>query len=292
MRSDWLEAFLAFSESMNFTRAAETLHISQPALHVKISKLGDWLGQPLYRKAGRNLLLTPAGEEVAAYAREQRERSLAFLEELRGGASRWPVVLCAGTGAYLYLLGPAITAFSQSAAHPLKLVTGDQAETVRLVSSGQAHLGVTVLDATPPGIAATTLTSVGQMLVLPQGHRLAKRRRLRLADLEDEALIVPPADRPHRIMLNAMLMDAGVSWRVAVEAAGWELMLHFVALGIGVAIVNGCCQVPPGLPAKPLEELPRLRYQILQRSDGQEHAGAAALKRLLLQHKEAWRSAA
>ena len=61
MRLDWLQAFLTFSQSMNFTRAAEALHISQPALYVKIGKLAKWLGHPLYRKEGRNLILTPVG---------------------------------------------------------------------------------------------------------------------------------------------------------------------------------------------------------------------------------------
>lgn len=289
MRSDWLQAFLVFSESMNFTRAAEGLHISQPALHVKISKLSDWLGQPLYRKLGRNLVLTSAGERVAAYAREERERSLAFVEELRTGASRTPVVLCAGSGAYLYLLGAAISEFSGQAAWPLRLIAGDRHRTVQLLLTGEAHLGVTALDAVPEGIMAEDLIAVEQVLVLPRDHRLAEKRKLRLTDLQDEVLVVPPQGRPHRVMLNQMLANAGVSWRVAVEAGGWELMLHFVGLEIGLAIVNGCCRLPPGMIAKPLEELPRVRYQVLQRAGSRPHAGVSDLKRRLLANSDAWR---
>ena len=291
MRSDWLEAFLAFSESLNFTRAAEGLHISQPALHVKISKLAGWLGQPLYRKLGRNLVLTPAGERVAAYAREEHERSLAFVEELRTGVERAPVVLCAGTGAYLYLLGPTISQFSRRALSPLKLITGDRDRTLQLLLTGEAHLGVTVLDAVPDGITAENLVAVEQVLALPRDHRLAKKSRLQLADLQDQALVVPPQGRPHRVMLNQMLSHAGVTWRVAVEAGGWELMLHFVGLGVGLAIVNGCCRLPPALVARPLEELPGVRYQVLRRTGGRLHAGAAELRRLLLINGDAWRSA-
>lgn len=289
MRSDWLDAFLTFSESMNFTRAAEAMHISQPALHVKINKLADWLGQPLYGKLGRNLVMTPAGERVAAYAREQRERSRAFLEELRTGASQWPVALCAGSGAYLYLLGPAISRFSRTADHPLRLLTADREGTIAFLSSGEAHLGVAALDTVPEGLDAEVLADVDQVLVLPRGHRLAKRRKLRLADLEGEGLIVAPRDRPHRTMLGHMLMNAGVSWHVAVEAGGWELMLHFAALGVGLAIVNGCCRLPAGLIARPLEELPRVRYQLLFRPGAAQNPGAAELKRLLLANRDAWR---
>jgi DNA-binding transcriptional LysR family regulator len=289
MRVDWLQAFLTFSQSMNFTRAAEMLNISQPALHVKIGKLAEWLGQPLYRKEGRNLVLTPIGERVSAYAREEQERFAAFMDELCGGMHCQPAALCAGSGAYLYLLGPAISQFTECAAYPLKLLTGDRDHTLKLVATGLADLGVTVLDEMPSGIAAEPLTEVDQILVMPRDHPLAKRRRIRLADLHDQALIVPPRNRPHRIMVSHMLMSAGVSWRVAVEANGWDLMLHFARLGVGLAIVNGCCRVPRGLVTRPLPDLPKIRYQIVTRIGAPSHAGAIALKELLLTNSDAWR---
>ncbi len=288
MRSDWLEGFLTFSKSMNFTHAATAMNISQPALFVKVRQLAESLGQPLYRKTGRDLTLTPAGELVAAYARDQHERALAFVEMLKTGANRSPVVLCAGTGAYLYLLGPAISRFAQTSEHPLNLVTGNMDRTIAMVRSGEAHLGVTALDGLPDGLVATPLTDVDQILVLPPDHRLTKRRTVTLADLQDEALIVPPPDRPHRTMLNRMLMDAGVTWRVAVEANGWDLILHFVGLGIGSAIVNGNCRVPTGLAAKPLIELPRIRYHIVERDEVRRHPGVQALWTLLLDIANDW----
>ncbi|MGI9413867.1 MAG: LysR family transcriptional regulator [Hyphomicrobiales bacterium] len=291
MRSDWLEAFLTFAASTNFTRAAEALNISQPALHVKIGKLADWLGQPLYRRVGRNLVLTPAGERLAVFAREQTARSDAFVEQFKTGANRQPVELCAGSGAYLYLLGPAVSAFLESADQPLQLVTGNRERTVELVLTGQAHIGVTSLDAMVDGLAAEALTEVEQVLVVPDGHRLASRARVRLKDLDGEALIVAPQGRPHRMMLNRMLMAAGVSWRVAVEAEGWELMLQFARLGVGLAVVNGCCRVPPGLTARPLGELPVIGYHLVHRPGGLDHPGAAALKTLLMRNKDQWRTA-
>ena len=75
---------------------------------------------------------------------------------------------------------------------------------------------------------------------------------------------------------------------VKVAVGGWELMLHFASLGIGLAIVNGCCGLPPELVARPLEELPRVRYQVLQRAGSQPHAGVADLKRRLLANSDAW----
>ena len=54
--ADALASFAVFADHLNFTRAAEELHISQPALHVKVRKLSESLGRPLYRRAGRRLL--------------------------------------------------------------------------------------------------------------------------------------------------------------------------------------------------------------------------------------------
>jgi len=96
---------------LSFTRAAAELHISQPALHVQVRKLGDEVGRPLYRRSGRALVLTREGEQVAAFAREIRERGAAMLEQVRGEAASSPVVLAAGHGAFVYLLGPAIRRF-------------------------------------------------------------------------------------------------------------------------------------------------------------------------------------
>jgi DNA-binding transcriptional LysR family regulator len=198
-------------------------------------------------------------------------------------------VFCAGNGAYLYLLGPAISQFAKAPAYSLSLLTADGDRTLHLMQTGGAHLGVTVLGATPDGIAAEALTDVGQMLVMPPDHRLAENRTIMLADLQGEALIVPPPNRPHRVMLDRMLMGGGVTWRVAVEANGWELMLHFVQLGIGLAIVNSCCQIPFGLIARPLPELPKVRYQIVRQAGSQLHPGAEALRNLLLAHGNNWR---
>ena len=61
LRTEWLEAFIAFAERLNFTHAARALHLSQPALFVQISKLGEAVGVPLYFRQGRQLQLTMLG---------------------------------------------------------------------------------------------------------------------------------------------------------------------------------------------------------------------------------------
>src|ERR1700722_7117781 len=105
---DALRAFALFADKLNFTHAASELHISQPALFVKIQDLSETLGFALYRKIGRRLELTEQGKLVARHAREMMGRSDAFLDELQTGSDNRQVVLAAGEGTFLYLLGEPI----------------------------------------------------------------------------------------------------------------------------------------------------------------------------------------
>jgi DNA-binding transcriptional LysR family regulator len=281
LRSEWLTSFIAFAERLNFTHAAWALHLSQPALHVQIAKLTEAVGVPLYEKRGRQLALTAAGVKLLAFAREAQARADDFVTTLRTGRAAPSVTLAAGTGAFLYLLGPGIRDFLRGATARLHLLHRDRAGAVAAVRRGEAQLGVAAFDALPEDLEAQLLVRVPQVLVMPRRHALARRARLRLADLGGQALIVPPVGQPQRATLAQALDSAEVPWRVAVEATGWELVLRFVALGLGLAIVNGCVRVPPGLVGRALVELPRVSYSIVARPGLRSDEPAAQLRRLL-----------
>lgn len=285
---DALLAFAEFAEDGNFSRAALRLHLSQPALHSKISKLGAAIGQPLYVRHGRNLEITEIGRKVQRLARELAGTARAFQDELQESSAPNPVTLAAGEGAYLYLLGPGIRAHLAHRRHPLQLLTTDAAATLLAVRNGQAQLGVAALDSLPTDLATEALTRVGQVLAMPKKHPLATRRRIRLKDLAHSALIVPPVGRPHRMMLSQLLQSEQVPWQVAVEANGWELMLHLVRLGMGIAVVNACCRIPAGLTSRPIPELPSIQYHLIHRKNGVNGA-TSALKQTLLSHADGWR---
>lgn len=284
-------SFAVFAECMNFSVAAQQLHISQPALHVKIRKLSEQLEVPLYVRSGRTLTLTRHGESVARFGREILEQSQGLSAALREGAQGGRICLAAGEGAYLYLLGPAIRRFVGSGGAGLRLLTRDREGALDAVLSGRAQLGVAPLETVPSELEARTLTVVGQMLVVPAHHELASRRRLRLSDLADRELIVPPEERPHRQMLARLLQSADVRWNVAVEANGWELMIRFVQMGVGLAVVNSCCRLPRGLKGIPLPELPTLRYHVFHLKRAARNAQLKNLIEEMHRHGDAWKVA-
>lgn len=290
LKLEWLEAFATFAEHLNFTHAARALHLSQPALHAQIRRLSETLGVPLYGREGRRLQLTAEGEDVLRFARQTRERSAAFVERLRTGHSRQPLVLAAGEGALLYLLGDAVRAFATRGPAPLRVLTRDLDGTLAALRRGEAHVGVAVLDPVPDDLHGRLLAEIPQALVMPRQHPLARRRSIPVAALGELPLVLPPEGRPQREMLARAVAREGGRLHPAVEATGWELAIHFVALGLGLAVVNGCCRVPPGLVGRVVPELPRVRYHALHRPDAEGHTGLAALLATLHEHREAWRT--
>ncbi|WP_427889309.1 LysR family transcriptional regulator [Kribbella sp. GL6] len=259
-----LQAFAVFARHRNFTRAAEELHVSQPALHTRIRKLETRLGSRLYEKQGRQLLLTGAGERLAAFANDTRDRTADFLRTLDAAPPR-PLVLVAGSGAYLYLLGDSLRRVLGRGLE-LRLRTADAAGTLAAVRGGEADVGVTALGVPPDDLDCELLAQVPQTLIVRNDHRLAGRRTVRLRDLQDEALVVPPKDRPHRQQLERSMLDHGIRWSVAVEAEGWELLVHFVRLGIGPAVVNGSVRTTTAVRKIPVKDLPPIRYYVITRS--------------------------
>ncbi|TWD78972.1 DNA-binding transcriptional LysR family regulator [Kribbella amoyensis] len=278
--ADDLAAFAVFAAHRNFTHAAEELHVSQPSLHTRIRKLEQHLGRRLYTKHGRQLRLTKTGEQLAAFANDTRRRVDAFLSTLDVGPRR-PLVLAAGSGAYLYLLGDAIRRYLDKG-NQLRLVTADSRATVTAVRDGSADLGVTALGIPPDDLECERIAQYPQMLAVRPSHRLAGRRSVRLKDLEGEALVVPPKTRPHRRALERALLDQGVRWSVAVEAEGWDLLVQFVRLGVGPAIVNGSVRTTTAVRTVPVKDLPPVRYYLITCRDRPDDERLDMLRRMLL----------
>jgi LysR family transcriptional regulator, low CO2-responsive transcriptional regulator len=275
---EWLQSFAVFAEHRNFTRAAQALHMSQPALHGQVRKLAAALGVPLYVREGRSLVLTPAGVRTASFARDVGGRVRVFESGIREEVQEQPVILAAGEGSLLYLLSPSIRRFVQGGEHRLRLLTRDAPGTLDAVRQRQAHLGVTSLDTLPDDLDSEFLAEVGPVALMPADHDLAGESVLGLDDLDGQRLILPPPGRPHRVAVESALAAVGCRWEVSVEATGWEPLRRFVEMGLGLAVVNGFCPPPPGCVAVALPELGRRRYYLLSSPDPVPHPGIRALQ--------------
>lgn len=272
-----LEAFAVFARTLNFTATAKALALSQPAVFERIQLLSARLGRTLYRRDGRGLVLTPDGERVARFARELDDRWREFSGELSGAPEPEVVRLAAGEGAYLYVLGDALSAFREASAARLDLLTLGAKDTLGAVHRGEAQLGVAVVDLVPRGLEAEPLLTTPLCAALPAKHPLARRRGLTLADLRGERWVVTPDGQTHRELLTRALGKHGAMVDAPLEADGWPLMLKFVELGLGVAVVNGVCAKSPGVVLRPLAELGTVTYRLVTRRGARRSAATEVL---------------
>jgi DNA-binding transcriptional LysR family regulator len=271
-----LRAFSVFADHLNFTRAAEELLLSQPALHVKVQKLAAGMGGALYVKEGRSLHLTELGRSVVTLATELEARLDKFLDAV-AQPSEAPLVLAAGTGAHRWIVQGAVRSLIQRG-HKLRLLSADHDHTVAAVRDGSADVGVTVLRSIPRGMGSVELACYPQVVVVPVDHRLARLRAVRLADLDGEALVMSPVGRPQREALDKAARREGVVLQVSAEAEGWAQMLDFVASEVGICVVNGCVLPSEGSVTRPIEDLPAVCYSALFRTPARHDP---AVQRLL-----------
>jgi DNA-binding transcriptional LysR family regulator len=267
IHSERLASFIAFAETLNFTRAAERVHISQPSLFAQIKKLETELGTALYRKVGRSLVLSASGEQLLAHARDVARRDAALRAAMSGRAADAPLVLAAGEGTLNYLLAPALRRLSTGKGQRLRVLNRNAAETVRCVLRGEAAVGVTVYTGEQPALSSKRLGLVGLCGVMPKTHPLARSRILSVEALAGVPLVTASAGFPFRGYLETLFANSDCALNVAVEASGWGSMMHLASLGLGLAVVNDFCAPPKGCVARPLRGVAKLEYRLFWRGD-------------------------
>ncbi len=287
IETELLRSFAAFAETRNFTRAARRLGLSQPALFERVQKLASHLGLTLYERSGRDLVLTADGTRVLAFARDIDVRFQEFASELEGRTTRDTVTLAAGEGSYLYLLGASIKAFAKESSAVLQLLTTGAKGTIDALRCGDAQLGVAVLDLVPRGIDAVDLVRTPLCVAMAKTHPLAEKRGLTLGHLRRDRLILTPDGQLHRDLVSRAFAarSSGDVPDPFLEADGWPLMLKFVHLGLGIAIVNGICELPVGVVARPLPELGSVTYRLLRRRGAKLSNEAESLARKIVDLK-------
>jgi DNA-binding transcriptional LysR family regulator len=264
LESDAVHAFGVFAEHLNFTTAAAQLHLSQPSLHAKIRKLQAGLGVELYERDGRGLRLTAAGQRLAVHARDAARNADEVIADLRSGPA--PVMVAAGRGTLRWVIGEGLRTVNR-AGRPLRVLTANRDTALSAVSSGQVDIAVIAYDPPPRSLRSEQIAVYPQALFLPCEHRLAARTEVTVRDVEGLDLVVPSAGSPHRRALERALLNLGVTWSVAAEVDGWDLLAHFAVLGLGAAVINGCVLPPEGLTAVPIRDLPSVRYWAVWRPE-------------------------
>ncbi|ALK30782.1 LysR family transcriptional regulator [Burkholderia plantarii] len=244
MNPDQLITFATVAELLNISRAAEALHLSQPAVSGQLRQLQDEFGEPLYLRDGRGVRLTPVGEQLVPLATRLRDtfaQARAYRDAVRG-VERGTLRVGASTTPASYLLPYLIAEFRPLAPGvAIQAMTGNTADVVAALGSlDLALIEGPPGDALPPGTAVHPWREDEIVAIVPASHPLAASagRAVTLEALAESPLVLREAGSGVRQLVERAFARAGVPVRVALEIAGVEAVKEAVRAGMGVGFVS------------------------------------------------------
>jgi DNA-binding transcriptional LysR family regulator len=231
-----LRAFAAVARTRSFSRAAEALYVSQPAISKHIAALEDELGAQLVIRTRSGAALTPEGKVVADYVLRAEGLLHHAKRALAAGvhADHGTLTVAASPVPATYLLPEVLAEFRRE--HPavaIEVRVASPAESVDLVRTHRTELAVVSAIEPPPELHSEPL--VEEEIVIVGTPSLASRR-LRADELETLTWIVPDAHSADRAAQYAA--RAGIGGIRTLEVPGWEAVKRAVSRGAGVTAIS------------------------------------------------------
>lgn len=247
-----LRAFVAVAQEGSFTRAADALHLSQPALTVQIRKLEETLGLRLFDRNTRSVGLTRSGRDLLPrLSRVLRELDSVHAEARQLAASRSGIVRLAALPSFASgVLPEIIAAFRRS--HPdIRFVIRDviASAVTALTLAEEVDFGVTGGLVDSPDIEVLLRTSDHLLAVFPDTHPLAASGAIRLAELALHPLVLMEPATSVRQVVDAAFKAAGIEPRISAEATYMSTAVGMVRAGLGVAILPGSALEIAAIPS-------------------------------------------
>lgn len=289
-----LRYLIAVAEHGNFTRAAEALHVSQPALSRQILQMEERLGAALLDRSGRTVTVTDAGLAYIAHVR----RALSELESGRRAIhdvrdlSRGRVRLAMTPTFTAYLAGPLVGAFH--ARYPGITVTVREmsmASVAFAVEADEVDLGIAFALARATDIEFLPVFAERLSIVVAAGHAWAERRSIEVRALADAGLGLLSTDFVTRAHIDAYLREHGLAPKVAVEANTIGALVEIVRHSeLATILPEAIARNLPGLRNLTLKPSPAPRtVMILRRKDAYQSAAARACIDMIMVEAAKWR---
>ncbi|MFB1049948.1 LysR family transcriptional regulator [Paraliobacillus sp. JSM ZJ581] len=235
-----LQYFLEVAKRQSISRAAEALHISQPALSKMIKNLEIELGMTLLLRTNKTSELTDAGMVVFEYAKKMNQQIddmmtiLHDLTELKRGEIHFGLPPIIGS-----LFFPNVLAAFHKAYPNIKITITEYggARVVRSVAEGELELGVTVLPIDESQFEIYPLFKENMQLIVHRDHMLAHRKSVDLSELEKEEFIFYHEDFSLHDMIWKRFLEVGYEPNILFKSSQWDLMSEMVAADLGIAIL-------------------------------------------------------
>jgi len=281
-----LEIFLTVAREGSFSRAAEKLYRTQPAISQAIRKLEMEVGEALFDRSSRDGTLTDAGQLLQEYAQKLlnlRGEAHTALKELRE-MHKGKLAIAANEFTCLYLL-PALSEFRRL--YPMIKVTVHRALASRIpadVLKHSAELGVLSFDPEEPLLRSIVVYRDELVFIVNPKHPLASARQVSIRQLGAEVFVAHNVQSPYRAKVIQTFKRHKTPLNMDVELPTIEAIKRFVSSGTGVALVPGICiesEIARGelvqIPVRELRIERKLRL-IYRKNASLSHAVRAFLK--------------
>jgi DNA-binding transcriptional LysR family regulator len=238
-----LQVFLTVATEKSFSRAAEKLFRTQPAVSLAVQRLEQELGEKLIDRSGKDLILTDAGRSVLEYARRFQSLQLELdnsLAELRDN-SAGRLTIGANESTALYLL--------KYIERYRELYPKVKVQIRRSLSSkipgelldGNLELGIISYDPGDERLKSKVIYTDALAFVVSPQHRLAGRKTVSISDLGNESFIAHNVFSPYRDVVLREFQSHKVTLRMEVEMPTIETIRRLVQHDIGVAFLPRMC---------------------------------------------------
>lgn len=234
-----LETFAAVARLHNFTRAAEELHLTQPAVSIQMRQLSDTIGLPVVEQSGREVALTSAGEQLQSMVRRlddvwnHFESAIDDLKGLKRGKLRVALVMTAK-----YFLPRMLGAFYQRFPEiDIELEIAHRGKIVERLHSNQDDLYVMSYPPEELEIVSQPFLDNEFMVLAPTAH-WAVGRRLALQELAGQPFLLRESGSGSRHAIDQHSSTAGIHLNVRLSLASNEAIRALVASGMGLAVLS------------------------------------------------------
>lgn len=241
MDESQLKAFVAINRHGSFTAAANSLHLTQPAISKRVAALETQLGTALFDRIGRTARLTETGDKLLPLA----EKMLLSFKNIRQNADNMKTQvsggLSLGTSHHigLHRLPPILRQYTNL--YPdveLALHFVDSEDGVRGVESGELEMAIITLPAVTPGsISAIQIWDDPLALVVGKMHALANNDSIGVKELSNHEAILPGINTYTRALLEEKLMLTGYKLRVGLSTNFLETNKMMASIGLGWTIL-------------------------------------------------------
>lgn len=240
-----MRAFVTTVKLGTLSRAAEALYLSQPSVSLQLQALERELGAELLHRSRRRINLTDAGEALYELARplvegwENLDRQ--FQAKVKG-MQAGKLTVAAGTSTIQYLLPELVRQYRERFPDvQLQLANVTGKDGLSLLRADEADFAVGSMLDVPNDIAWAPVYHYDPMLITPPDHPLAGKESVLLEDLSPYGLILPPQRLSTYRLVDLVFQQRQVSYHVAIEVGGWDVIKEYVAMGLGISIVTGIC---------------------------------------------------